>query len=390
MKIGISGPIDTSSLIEFLDLKNSSYPKGLNTVSVTNLIIGFIKAGHHVSVYTLDPDIQNDEILEGQYLKIYFGKYRQRARDRALTFFGEESSYIKKFISEDKPDIVNAHWTYEFALGALRSGVQTIITVRDWAPAILKIMPDPYRFLRLILNYYVVIKGNNFIPISPYIKTKIDRVKNANYKIIPNGFNDNIFSNESKNLNLDEPKIISINDGFGRIKNVECLLIAFNKLLKRIPSANLYLIGDEFDSNGIAQQWAKEKGLIDKVFFLGSLSNKETLLKLQEMDLLIHPSIEESFGNTLVEAMAKKVPVIAGKTSGAVPYVLDYGRAGILTDVASPDSIEEEAFSILTDKGKWDDYSIKGYNHAFNNFRMSIVVQRHLDIFSELLKTKYR
>ena len=45
--------------------------------------------------------------------------------------------------------------------------------------------------------------------------------------------------------------------------------------------------------------------------------------------------MEESFGNTLVEAMMLGTPVIGGRDSGAVPWVLDSGRAGELVNVRS-------------------------------------------------------
>jgi YD repeat-containing protein len=56
---------------------------------------------------------------------------------------------------------------------------------------------------------------------------------------------------------------------------------------------------------------------------------------LDTTDILVHPSREESFGMTIAEAQLAGVVVIGGAHSGAVPWTLDYNRAGRLVDVRS-------------------------------------------------------
>jgi glycosyltransferase involved in cell wall biosynthesis len=70
------------------------------------------------------------------------------------------------------------------------------------------------------------------------------------------------------------------------------------------------------------------------------LPHRELLTALAELDALLHPSLEESFGVVLAEAMALGLPVVAGRDSGAVPWVLGANpegkcATGVLTDVRS-------------------------------------------------------
>ena len=51
----------------------------------------------------------------------------------------------------------------------------------------------------------------------------------------------------------------------------------------------------------------------------------------------------------LLEAMALGLPVVGGRDSGGVPWVLDYGRAGYLTDVRSPGKIKQALMECITD-----------------------------------------
>ena len=47
------------------------------------------------------------------------------------SFFRRERKALTDFMKRYSPDIVNAQWSYEFALAALDSRIPTIVTVRD-------------------------------------------------------------------------------------------------------------------------------------------------------------------------------------------------------------------------------------------------------------------
>ena len=53
------------------------------------------------------------------------------------------------------PDIVHAHWTYEFALGAIESRVPTVVTAHDAPLSILRLNPTPYRLARTVMAWQV-------------------------------------------------------------------------------------------------------------------------------------------------------------------------------------------------------------------------------------------
>ena len=57
-------------------------------------------------------------------------------------------------------DLFHAMWSYEFALAALESGHPTVVHYRDNAWTILKHRTDVYRFMRLLLNFWVTLKSD--------------------------------------------------------------------------------------------------------------------------------------------------------------------------------------------------------------------------------------
>jgi glycosyltransferase involved in cell wall biosynthesis len=110
--------------------------------------------------------------------------------------------------------------------------------------------------------------------------------------------------------------------------------------LPALPGARLVIVGDAlFGEDAFAARLRRDAttlGVADRVTFLGHRKDVPALMRL--MDVVVHPSIAaEPFGRTLVEAMLCRVPVVAANT-GAVPEILDDGRAGTLVrpgDVAA-------------------------------------------------------
>lgn len=386
MKIGVAGPFTTAMLEGCIPESTERMPCGSGGIPTTHLVKKLLKRGYEVSVYTFDFSIRNPITIKNPSINIYFSPYREKHRMR--DFMKEEQCFIRRAIEGDDPDIVHAHFTYEFALGALASRKPTLITVRDWAPAIFYYIPDAYRFGRLLMAFTTLFKGTYFTANSPYIQRLMKKYLRKDVPVIPNALSDGIFYKGERKLKVNCPIIVSVNNGFGRLKNVKSLIKAYRLVKKIIPACRLMLIGVGYEKNGEAEQWAKIKLISDGIDFMGSIPYEKVLKILESADLLIHPSLEESFGMVLLEAMAKKTPVIGGKNSGAVPWVLNYGRSGVLTDIKSPKLIANEAIKLLTDMRIWKEYSNSGYRYAMEKFSLSKVVDQYITAYRKVLSGK--
>jgi glycosyltransferase involved in cell wall biosynthesis len=193
--------------------------------------------------------------------------------------------------------------------------------------------------------------------------------------VIPNPVEDSFLRANEKHFNPASPIIVSMSNGFGGLKNHESLIRAFALVRRRIHDCQLHLVGYDFEPDGIARQWAMKNNLDEGIVYLGELKRPQILSVLDSAALMVHPSLEESFGNVLIEAMARRIPVVAGKDSGAVPWVLAEGKAGLLCDVLIPEQIASAAIRLLLNFDLWKQFSQVGYDHVVNNFGTSAVCE---------------
>ncbi len=385
MNVAICAPITLNALSHHLaPVHRDRLPSVLSGASVAQLALALLDRGWNVNVYTLGA-VSEGVTLEGDQLRVKVGPYRpsRRARD----YFKVERAYLAAELERDQPPLIHAHWTYEFALASLSTGLPTLITVRDWAPTILMLHRDPYRLVRWHMNRQVLNRGKHFTAVSPYLTTVVQGATKLPVQMIPNAIHDDLFEPRARTFPVPPHQIVSINNGFSRRKNVKALLKAFVAIRQALPETRLVLVGDGYEEGGDAAQWAISYSLAKGVQFLGAMPYAKVHALLAEASLLIHPSLEESFGMTLIEAMAKRTPAIGGIASGAVPWVLDGGRAGTLVDVRDPQQITRAAIELLGSVDSWESASRAGFDHASAEFRLSTVVDNYIAAYDMVLRS---
>jgi L-malate glycosyltransferase len=386
MKIAVCGPVSVHQLSSHLargSMPVEEVPTTTGNPSVTHLVQGLLASGHEIVVVALDSSVKSDIRLTGEQLTLRVCS--SRSQHRARDVFKVERAAIRAALIDEGPDVVNAQWTYEYALGAIASGIPTVVTVRDWAPLILRWHPHPYRLVRLGMNRRTLSSAQQLTTVSPQMAARLSKAVGRDIPVIPNALPDGQIERTRREPDLDQPTIIAVNNGFSRFKNVASLLRAFPKVRSEIGGATLELIGQEFGPGGRAERWAKDEGLAEGIAFRGAISPSEIDSAIGHSDLLVHPSLEESFGMVLIEAMARGVPVVGGRSSGAVPWVLDYGAAGVLTDVRRPDDLADSIVALLQSRERWLSLSCAGHHRVQEHFRLSEVTDAYLQVYERLL-----
>ena len=139
-----------------------------------------------------------------------------------------------------------------------------------------------------------------------------------NVKIILNGvdiskyrFNKAIREQYRKQLNLEEMHVIGHVGRFNKQKNHKKVIDIFAEIYNRDSSARLMLIGDGELKEEI-KDYVEERGLSEKVLFLGSVSN--VFDYYQAMDGVLLPSLHEGMCIVALEVQANGMPILLSNT----------------------------------------------------------------------------
>lgn len=354
--------------------------RAYHATPVEGLAIALLDAGVQVDLVTLSPSVTRPVVLESQRFSVYIGRYRGRRRARDA--FRAERIELRRLVAQAGGDLVHAHWTYEFAWAALSDPRPRVVTVHDAPLTILRHMPNPYRLVRAAMAYRVRLGAFAGVAVSPYVADQWRRQMGdrRQLRIIPNV----VVEHAPSTTGSPGHRVVCIADDGGR-KNVRRLLEAFPAIRSVCAGATLVLVGAGLGEEDILARWAADRGLQTGVVWCGKRSHRDALEAIASADVVVHPSLEESFGMTVAEAMALGRPVVGGCGSGAVPWLLDGGAAGVLVDVGSPTQLAAAVVALLADPQRRDRLGRAAATRIRSHFSAAAVVERHLELYCQLL-----
>lgn len=388
LHIVLAGPIAGDDIRQFLapDARNG-LPVGYLGAPLMGILIGqFLQMGHQVTAITHDTSLPRDGgvvVRQGPGFSFQVCPARPHAwrfngwlPGRAMDLFAHERALIRQQMAAAAPDVVHAHWSYEFALAALDQPAPHLITCHDAPAVVLRFNRNMYRAARYLMARQVFRRGTAFTTVSDYMARTLEPVLRSPPAVIPNPVSPQALAlGRDRNMPTTR-RVVMVCNGWDQRKNPEPGLRAFAHWRKSEPRAELHLYGVDFGPGQAAQLWVQTHGLEAGIFFHGRLPHGQLLIEMAAADVLLHTSLEESFGVVLAEAMALGLPVVAGRNSGAVPWVLGANESGgsfggLLVDVKSIDCISDALHSIFSES--YIQMSSGARSIVFRRFQPSII-----------------
>ena len=134
------------------------------------------------------------------------------------------------------------------------------------------------------------------------------------------------------------------------VKSQDTLIRAFAALCEqrsRQPEQlGLIVVGDG-PQREMLEALSRELGVADRCWFAGDRSDVGALLC--QLDVFVLPSLNEGISNTILEAMACGLPVIATRVGGN-PELVEDGRSGYLIDVGDGTALTRRLAELLDDR----------------------------------------
>jgi len=166
-------------------------------------------------------------------------------------------------------------------------------------------------------------------------------------------------------------------------KNTKGTLKAYSDFLKQTGS-DIKLVMLDYDRPELEKLLDEigDKNLINKILLTGYVVNTDLPAIYCQSDLFLYPSLRESFGIPMLEAMGCGVPVITSNTS-SMPEVA--GEGALIIDPFKPDEITAAIINILSDNELKSDLISKGLVQAAK-FSWKAMAENVLKIYQGMEK----
>ena len=388
--IGIASAMSTARLAHYFPECDRAELESLSeeyfAPAVDNLIDGFHSAGVRLSLFTLCQKAKRERVFCGDGVDLYVAPMRSRGKWRAADHYFFEVRSLRRLMANmaEPPDLFHAHWTYEFALSIAHRPEPKVITLRDWPREILNLNRNLYWFMRYVMACRALrLPGVTYLANSPYLAALYAAKYQRAIPVIPNAIEDAFILPAPRQYDPENRRVLFIGDSKKR-KNATVLLQAIKRLRTDGFSVELDMLGIYSDDPQV-KKWRGE-GLLEGVNICGRVGRDELAGFIDRAALLAHPALEESFGNIFLEAMARGVPVIGGKNSGAVPWVLGNGKAGWLCDVTKPEELARGIGELLGSAITYGKYAESGHAWCREKFSLASVVAAHLELYNTVLE----
>ena len=156
------------------------------------------------------------------------------------------------------------------------------------------------------------------------------------------------------NIDIKKPRVLYV----GRVdpeKSIENVVEAFAAMSKRVPEAELLIVGDGIAKPRI-EKLVAERGLEDEVRFLGRVMPPDLYEIYKTGTLFATASETETQGIVLIEAAATGLPLVA-VDAGAVRELCQNKKNGILCKPGNINQMAKAMVKIIGDKTLHKQYS---------------------------------
>jgi L-malate glycosyltransferase len=164
--------------------------------------------------------------------------------------------------------------------------------------------------------------------------------------VIPNYVGTHFLQTKVESDLSDPVRLISVCH-LTKQKNINTLINTLKKLRDAGHDVVLEIVGDGRERQRL-EELVENLGLVESVIFRGEIKNEKLPSYLVEADIFVLPSLFESFGIALVEAMACGLPVVGTKNGGPAYFVdKPYGR---IVDTSKHQELYNAILSIIDQK----------------------------------------
>ena len=307
-----------------------------------------------------DYEYENVKVFFPRFFHMPVNYFRRRLGDN---FFKATLNVIKREKLEF--DLVHAHFTWPSGYAAIRVAkkfdIPVVVTLhenREWF--LREYTSKDEKIHKTWENANVLIRVN---------KKDVSLLKKFNHNVyaIPNGFNPQrlpfIDRNAARDV-LGIPHEVRVLFSLGNLierKGFQYLINAMKDVINQRNDVICFIGGGGPLKNKL-EKIINKAGLVEHVKLIGKVPDDKLKYWMNAADLFVFPSLSESFGIVVLEALAVGTPVVA-TTNGGSEEIIISEEYGMLCLPKDPECLAEKILIAL--EKKWDREKIRNYAGGF-------------------------
>lgn len=258
-----------------------------------------------------------------------------------------------------KPDIIHAHVVFPPGWIALRLGKTLGI------PVVLTEHTGPFTSHLISSDHRKIVREtlggvDQVIAVSPAMADQIKAFDpSVQMDIVGNVIRTDLFQlDKSSRQRRAGARVRFLTVAFlDEAKGIHYLVDAVAELVSRGMDSIELAIGGDGPARPRLERMVKTLGLSDRCRFLGMLNRDAVAEQIKRCDAFVLPSLGETFGVVLLEAMACGKPVIATRCGG--PEFVVTPETGLLVKVADSSAIAEAMANLILHRVDFDSHIIR-------------------------------
>lgn len=175
------------------------------------------------------------------------------------------------------------------------------------------------------------------------------------------------------------------------LKGVNYFASALSRIFEKFPKIDIIFIGK--DSKGPDNYQSMRRYILDSVppaystqlHFIGQKSRDEVFYFMDNAQCIVFPSLSESFGYIVLEAMAVGTPIIATR-SGGPQEIIEDRIDGVLIPVKDPKSIASAVLEILQNPKLVEKLVLAG-KEKVRNYDNTIIAKQSVDLYEKAINS---
>lgn len=323
-------------------------------------------------------------VIEG--IPVHYVAAPDKLRSATLFFF--DARRLARQAAALQPDVVHAHGTEDaYGLAAQRTGRPRIITAQGLYFLINRtVKPRLVSRERTVqwAEWICLKRAKHIIAKSDYVRAHLAaRFPHLIFHHIPNTFDPRLLEVREQR----EQGVVIFVGTMSLWKGVHLLREAMIEVKKQVPNVRLWIVGDHPEAPGEYERSEKRAltaALGDHVTFHGTRPFLETASLVARASVLAAPSLQDMFGNQVIEALLLRTPVVTMEGTAMPENVRRFGN-GIVVAEQSPGELAGALVKMLTQPPSAEEaQSARAKVDAF--MQPKRVAELHMEAYRTVLK----